>query len=326
MSTDLTPEYSTAGGNVEASTELKSLLNSRIPGLLSMLSQKINIDQIKAESGKLRDLDITKVELGNASIENIILADTHAALNGGQAFLENVHVELTLKLTLGWKVDGPGPLDKSGEKDLEEMLFSFDLGNVSVPSLSNINMQIPSLRVPNVNASMKPITNIDLGGASMKKITAKDTDAPTGGFSLTGMGIGSANIENISIPKTTTAKITMEEFAPNTDVKLPGAEVRNLQIPAANVANINTGSFDISTTPNLLKKDLDVDLGGIVKLKIGVEPIIDMNIGSLTINDSEISATVSKLNIDNIQIPVTVRGIQMNDLDIGTIKINKISL
>lgn len=305
------------------SPELQALLEVQVPGLLAQISKKINIDQLKAEAGSIGDLDIDRVTFGDATIGNIILTNTDARLNGASAFMENVRTVLELRFTLDWEIDLGWLGNWDGHENLGSLSFGMNLGNVSVPSLSNIDMHIPTMHIPNASASMQPITNLDLGGATFKKLVASDTDAPAAGFTLSGMGIGSATVENLSLPKTTTARVTLEEFKPNGSVLLPGAEIRNLNLPAAQVDNISTAGFDLSAVAS--KRCLGVDIG-ILALRICVEPVIHMDVGSMTIKDASLSASSERLKVEDIRLPVTVRGIAMSKLDLDNIKINKITM
>jgi hypothetical protein len=327
MSTESTA-LDTAAKNTTADTtalspELIASLEATVPGLIAQLNKRINIDQFKVDAGKIRDLDIQKIVLGTATIENIVLSNTNAKLLGASAFMQNVRTILELRFTLVWEVD-LGWLGSWGDTEhLGSLDFGLSLGNVSVPSLANINMHIPHINIPNASANFQPINNLDLGGATFSKLTASGTQAPAGGFGLSGIGIGSAVMENITIPKTATNSVTLEEFKPNADIVLPGAEATNLNIPSAKVGNISTGGFALSAIAS--RRCLGADLG-ILAVRICVTPVVHMSVGSMLINDAELSATAAKLNINNIRVPVTVRGIAMSNLELEKIKINKITL
>lgn len=305
------------------SAQLASALEQRVAPILAQVLKKINIDQVRAESGTLRDLDVAKIVLGDAHIDKVILTGTTATLKGAQAFLQTVRMVLELRFALEWEVDLGWLGHWGGTENLGSLPFGMNLGNVSIPSLANINLNIPNLTVDDVQASVSPINNLDLGGAAITKIVANDTDVPADGFGLTGLGIGSASIANIAVPKTTTASATIEEFAPNSPIALPGAEVSNLQIPSAGVDNITTGGFNFLAQASA--RSLGVDLG-ILAIKIIVTPVVHLDVGSMLIQDVELAAMANKLQVQGIQVPVTIRGIVISDLALQTVKIGKISL
>ena len=307
----------------QVSSELETALGDRLTGILSQLPRKFNIDQIKSDSGTIGDLDVDKIVLGDATIENIVLTDTRANLGGAQAFMQNVRSVLELGFTLTWGVD-LGWLGNWGDtENLGSLHFAVNVGDVSVPSLADMEMHIPSINIANPSLSLQPVNHVDLGGAQFRKLQIDNTDAPAGGFNLSGMAVGSIAIQDVEIPAASTEKITLQEFSPNEKLTLPGAEVSNLKLPSTKVDNISTGGFDLSAIAS--RRCLGVDLG-ILELSICVEPVIHMSIGSMVIQDAEISAMASKLEVKNITVPVTVRGIQMSRLNLNSIKINKISI
>jgi len=305
------------------STELESTLGTAIPGILAQVPRKFNIDQVKADSGNIGDLDVDKIILGNANIDSIVLSDTNASLNGAQAFLQNVRSVLELRISVDWGIDLGWFGSWDGTINLGSLNFGFNLGNVEVPSLSDIDMHIPSINIPNASLSLQPVNNLDLGGAQLRKLQVDNTDAPSGGFTLSGMGVGSVAINDVSIPRTSTEKVTVEEFSPTQNITLPGASVSNLQVPAAQIDNISAGGFDLSAIAS--RRCLGADIG-ILALHVCVQPVIHMDIGSMLIQDAELSARVRKLDINEISIPVTLKGIQMRKLNLNSVKINKISL
>ena len=307
----------------QISTELETTLGNRLTDILSQVPRKFNIDQIRSDSGTIGDLDVDKVVLGDATIENIVLTDTNANLGGAQALMQNVRSVLELRFTLTWEVDLGWFGNWGDTENLGSLNFAVNVGNVSVPSLADIDMHIPTIHIANPSLSLQPVNNADLGGARLKKLQINNTDAPAGGFNLSGMAVGNIAIQDVEIPSTSTEKVTVQEFSPNQKLTLPGAEVRDLRVPSAKVGNITTDGFDLSAIAS--RRCLGVDLG-ILELRICVEPVIHMDIGSMVIHDAEISAMASKLEVKNITVPVTVHGIQMSRLNLNSIKINKISL
>jgi len=306
-----------------AAQELTAALQKSVGPILAQLFKKIKINQVRAESGSIADLDVDKVILGDATINKIILTGTSAKLKGAQAFLQNVRMVLQLKFTLQWKVDLGWLGSWDGTNDLGSLPFGMDLGNISIPSLANIDMNIPSMSVDNVKAQLSPINNLDLAGARIKKISARETEIPAEAFGLSGIGIGSASIKNLSVPKTATEAVSIEEFTPNAAVVLPGVELANVQIPSARVDNVNTGGFNFMAQAS--SRSIGADLG-ILAIKLIVTPIVHMDVGTMTIQDVVLAATASKLQVQDIQLPVTIRGINLKNMVLQTVDIGEIAM
>lgn len=306
-----------------AAQELTAALQKSVGPILAQLFKKIKINQVRAESGSIADLDVDKVILGDATINKIILTGTSAKLKGAQAFLQNVRMVLQLKFTLQWKVDLGWLGSWDGTNDLGSLPFGMDLGNISIPSLANIDMNIPSMSVDNVKAQLSPINNLDLAGARIKKISAKETEIPADAFGLSGIGIGSASIKNLSVPKTATEAVSIEEFTPNAAVVLPGVELANVQIPSARVDNVSTGGFNFMAQAS--SRSIGADLG-ILAIKLIVIPIVHMDVGTMTIQDVDLAATANKLQVQDIKLPVTIRGINLKNMVLQTVDIGEIAM
>jgi hypothetical protein len=306
-----------------ASQEMAMALKESVGPILAQLFKKIKINQVRAESGSLADLDIDKVLLGDAAINKIILTGTSAKLKGAQAFLQNVRMILQLKFTLKWEVD-LGWLGSWGDtNDLGSLPFGMNLGNISIPSLANIDLNIPNVSVDNVQAQFSAITNLDLGGAQIKKISAKETGLPADSFGLSGIGIGSVSIKNLSVPKTATEEVSIEEFSPNAAVVLPGIELTNVQVPSAQVDNISTGGFNFVAQAS--GRSIGADLG-ILAIKLIVTPVVHLDVGTMAIHDVVLAATANKLKVQDIRLPITIRGINLKNMILQNVDIGEISM
>lgn len=303
--------------------ELLRVFNNHLPNIIGNLSKRINVDQLRAEGGSLGDLRIDKVTLGDASIGNIAVTNTNARLQSAQAFLRNVRTVLQLGFRLDWKVDLGWIGNWGGSENLGSLGFGMNVGNVSVPSLGNINMTIPAMAVPNAAATIQPIDNINLGAAKFKNLVANDTGLPAAGFTLAGMGLGGMAVSNITVPATHTEQASIEEFALNNAVSIPAVEITNLRIPAARIANITTGGFAVPAQAS--SRCLEVDLG-ILEIKLCVTPTVHMNVESMHIQDAQLSATIGKMKLENMRVPVSARGITMDDLALEGVRVNNVTI
>ncbi|MBD3185144.1 hypothetical protein GF312_22885 [Candidatus Poribacteria bacterium] len=307
--------------NVMASNDLDSLLRERLSDIIAVVARKINIMQLAAASGTIRDIDIDKVVLGEAKIDKLILQNTTAGVHSGNAFLQDVKILLELKLSLDWWID-IWVYDDSGTENLGSLWFPISVGNVQVPSLENIDLTIPSLSVEDVNANIKPITNLDLGGGSFDDLDAKETTVPADGFQLSGLGLGNFNLSNVNVPRTSTKEAKIERFQPNSDLVLPGAAVSQLQVPAASADNIQSDAILIDGVAT--KRGISVNFG-IFGFTFWVQPVAHMSIGSMLLQDVTLSANIDQAMIESISVPIDIRGIVLKDVELRQINVNNIS-
>ena len=62
-------------------------------------------------------------------------------------------------------------------------------------AVTRVPLEVVQGRPVGIAAHIDPIAGLALGPAHFGKITATDTDAPAGGFSVSGIGIGDADVE-----------------------------------------------------------------------------------------------------------------------------------
>ena len=308
---------------IKPTRDVLDILQERLPFLVSQLTRRANIDQVTAESGTAEQLKINQISLGNATIENITLSGINASLNGSQALMQGVRMVLELKFTLEWEVD-LGWLGSWGDtSDLGSISFPVDVGNVSVPSLANIQFSIPTATATNVAAGIDPIKNLQVGATQFSKLNAGDTDAPSNGFSLNGLGIGGFSLSKMDLPQTSTAKVTIDEIKPAAPVTLPGLSVTGINLPAVQIGTINAGGFGINA--NISRRSLLVDLG-ILSFKLNIDPVTHINVQSMTIHDAAFSLAVNRADIKNVRVPLSIEGVELRKLGLNAVKINQISL
>jgi hypothetical protein len=237
-----------------------------------------------------------------------------------------VRILLELKFELDWEVGisiaGHG-ISRSGSENLGSLSFPFAVGDVQVPSLADINLQIPSLAASGVKATLTPIPNLDLGGASFKKLEADNTNLPADGFSLQGLGFGGLQLSGLDVPKTSIEKASLAELHLQGDVVLPGAEIANLQLPQAVASNIASQAFGFDAVPGA--RSIVADLG-ILKITLKVQPVAHTRVDAMMIEDVKLAAAVGKLKLEEIRVPLTVLGVTLQQITLEGVKIANISL
>jgi hypothetical protein len=311
-----------AAGPVAAG-DLGAALGGVVPGVMMALAQKITINQLTAAKGKVAELTLGKITVGKATVGLITVTDAHVKLNGAQAFLKDVRTVLELRFTLHWKVDLGWLGSWDGVEDLGTLPFGLDVGNVSVPSLANIELDIPSLSIPGLETAIKPIENLDLGGGALSALLAKNTALPAAGFTLSGLGLAGLSVNGLAVPATSTEEVQLAEFKPTAEITLPGATLANVAVPSAQAGDINASAFNFSASAS--RRCLGVDLG-ILEVKVCVDPTVHLDVGSMRIEDVDLTAAVKGVDIEDVRFPITVGGIRMADVDLQTVNVDKVSL
>lgn len=317
------PDSNPAALSAQLSPQVTAALQQHIPVLLAGVTRKINIAQLLAASGKITDIEIDKIVLGSAHIGRLSLEGTSLDLRSGSAHLRNVRMVLELQFSLDWWFD-VGIASDSGTDNLGALLFGINIGDVLVPSLNNIPLTIPSVAATNVAADIAPINNLDLGGGGFTGLNATNATIPADGFQLSGLGLGSVSIGNAQAPRALVEKVSIQDFSPNGSIVVPSVQLGHLQLPSANAADIQTTA---ATTFNGIasKQGLSASLG-IFGVTIWVTPIAHISIGSLLLRGVSIAGSVNQATIQNVSVPLDIRGINLKTIDIGQIDANTITL
>jgi len=286
------------------------------------LVQTINIAQGNIASGTIADIKVDEIVLGGITIGQVILEGTSLNVAAGSAFLDNVRIVITLDFAFDWWIN-LGFWSDSGTADLGSLSFGLSLGNVSIPSLNNIPLSVPNAVLANLAAAVDPITSIDLGTSTFGPITAANIALPKSGFTLAGLGLGGISIASVLVPETTAANVTFQELHPNAKIVLANAVLGSVQIPSATAADVQ-GTTPVSLSATASQEGLGLSLG-ILGGTLNVTPTAYVSIGALQLQGVSLSGSVTQAILQNIGVPVDLRGISLSNIDIGQISVANIT-
>jgi len=287
------------------------------------LAQTINIAQANVASGTAADIKIDQIVLGGVTIGQLTLQGTSLDIASGSAFLENVRIVITLAFEYDWWIN-LGFFSDSGTASLGSLSFGVSLGNVNIPSLNNIPLSIPNVVFANLSATVSPLTSIDLGGGAFGAIAVTDAALPASGFSLSGLGLGAVTIASVQVPETAVSAISIQDFHPNATVVIPSATLGAWQIPSATVADIQ-GAAPVGVSGTASPQGLTLNLG-VLGGTLNVTPTAFVSIGALQLQGVALSGSVTQAILQNIGVPVDLKGIHLGSIDIGEINAANISL
>jgi hypothetical protein len=293
--------------------------------LITAALRTIDISQIAVVSGTAGSLGVERIELGEATIDRLVVQGVSASIQAGTTLLQDVRFVLELRLSVDWWYDF-GWLGSGGDTvNLPSLSFGLTLGNVLVPSLDDINLTVPSATDNDAGAAIAPITNLDLGGATFRDMRVDDTELPSQGFGLAGMELGAVTIDKVGFPGTTSRALRVGHFTPNAPLHLPVAEVTGIEIPAAQIPSVvSQGAVDIEDA-QATRRGVSLSLG-LFGFTFWVQPVFDIHIGQLTLTDVNASASIDRLRLEGVSAPVTSRGVTMGDLQLEQLTVNQISI
>jgi len=286
----------------------------------------IDIGRILAVSGIMGSLKVGNVQLGQATIDQLVIRDITTSIHSGRAFFENVRTVIRVDVIVDWWCDilfSSG----NGRETLTSPLIPLEVGNLLVPSLQNISFSVPQVAVEGAQAQLTPVIGLDLGGGRFDDVKVNATKLPSSGFSLSGLGIGALTLDAVGVPATVTESVSVAQFHPNGNLVLPGVDVTGIQVPAAQVPRVVSNSpvniFSLQPQESYPIGGLDL---GVFGFRIAVKPFIDLQIGVLTLDDVSLQAAFGSLQIEGVTSPVTVQDIALGDVRLQQVTVNQISV
>jgi hypothetical protein len=287
------------------------------------MAQTINIAQATVAGGAVADIKIDEIVLGGVTIGQLTLQGTSLDVVSGSASLGNVRIVITLDFSFDWWIN-LGFWSDSGSANIGSLSFGLNLGNVAIPSLNNIPLEVPNVVLANLSAVVAPLMSIDLGGGVFTGATATNLVLPKNGLTLTGLGLGSVSIASVQVPEATAAGVAIQDFHPNAKLVLPSATLGPVQIPSASAANIQATTA-ISFTGNASQQGAGLNLG-VLGGTINVTPTALVSIGSLLLQGVSLSGSVTQAILTSIGVPVDIHGINLSAIDISQVNVNNITL
>lgn len=294
----------------------------RLGVLSAQVARQIAIEQVSLGDGTLKGVQVDKLRLGSASISQIEVLNTKADLKQSSARLNQVRGILELGFSLKWEVDLGWLGSWGGTDDLGSLDIPLPEENLNIPDLGDVQVDIPKIDIPSVVAKMAPINNLLLGDFQFSKAQLDKLTLPGAGLSISGMGIGSLSLSSLNLPGVDGASLSLQKAAPTADLELPGASLSNLKIPDVDMPSITSGSF--GTVAEASTRSITANLG-ILKVTLAVSPVVHLDIGSMSISDAKLSASIEELVLNGISLPVSLEGISASGLDLNDVKVEQVT-
>jgi hypothetical protein len=296
-------------------------LTAALPGILAALNRRLSIAQITAASGKFRDLEVDKIVFGAVEIGNLSLQNTTVQIRTGSAFLQSVRmvVELAFHVEVYWNFwFGHG----HAGTNLQSLSFPLNFGDVTVTSLSEIDLSIPDVSVRNVQASIPSLSNVDLNGGSFSGFTMSNVAVPTDGFQISGLGLGAVSVQSLQVPRSGAEKAAVAQFQPTTPFELPSVELGHISVPAAAAPDVRSGPIHAIGHAEPRATGAGV---GPIGIRLSVTPVAYISIGAMRFHDVHLAAQVGKTIAQNITVPIDIRGINLKQIEIGELTVSGVA-
>ncbi|MDS9469798.1 hypothetical protein RGQ15_19755 [Paracoccus sp. MBLB3053] len=310
-----------SSGITSTQTEQPGENTAGLASLIGPALKRVDVAQVLARSGLAGSIGVGRIELGRATIDRVDIENVHATLTAGQTRLQQVSGVLRIIVELRFRVFGIGR-SRSGE-----LSFPFSIGEVIVPQLNDIAVDVPSASLSDAGIDVQPVADLDLGAGQFSGLRIDGTQLPAAGFGLDGIGLGAVRMRDLAVPATFTEALSIERFAPDQPLRLPGTVVTGVQLPDVDVPAISSSApiHIPNITPTNLQQSIGFDLI-ILSVRLFVRPVIDIRMSSLTISDIDANSSIGRIAIENIRAPVTLHNLRLGELELREVTINEISI
>jgi hypothetical protein len=292
--------------------------------LAAAVIRRIEVPSLVSVSGRAASIRIGEISLGEANIDRVEVSDVETRFNTGAIFLGHARAIVKIALSVHWWYDFWFASD-SGDVSLGSVSFPFDIGNIAIPALSNIRLGVPSATLDEVRAALQPVHGLDLGGGTFEGLQLADTLVPSAGFGLGGLGLGPVSLNNITVPSVSAGRLNLGRLAPTRPLVLPSLRVEGIELPAASAPHIASEGLirvpQTTASPRVVRLSLAV-----IGFAFRMQPVFDMFIDRMVIEDLTASASVKTLQVQNVRAPVALRDVSLDGLQLERLTIERITV
>jgi len=299
--------------------------NTLTSALAAAVIRRISLPKFLSVSGSANSITIDQIRLTNTEVDSVDVVDVNTELDTGTVLIENARaiVSLSLRFNFGIHIPLPWPIpdiDIDSSVSLGGITFPFDIGDINIPNLNNVDLEIPSATLQDIQASLAPINNLDLGGATFDGLELENTILPTAGFGLSGMSMGVFSLNSLTMPSITSASLSVDGFSLNDALQLPSLTIEGIQLPVVTAPRVTTTAPVV--VPNVTSETQNIPLtGGILTSSIDISPTLTIAIDAMVIDDISAVSTIGRVDIRDLQSSVEVTGITANGLELTNIEL-----
>lgn len=285
--------------------------------LIAPALKRVDVARIFARSGAAGRVSVDRVTLGRATIDRLNVEGVNATLEAGRTLLEDFRMILRITIGIRFRVFG------IGRERSVTLGFPVDVGDVAIPRLENIAVEVPSAVVAGTRVDIHPVDDLDLGSARFEALSIESTALPAAGFALDGIELGEVRVEGVEVTATYTEGVSIGSFAPDRPLRLPGTVVSDIQLPLVEVPRVSSSAPIAVRNITPPERSATVDLI-LLSITLFVRPTVDVQIAALTINDIDATSRINRITLENISSPVTITGLRLGELELREVQVNQV--
>jgi len=285
-----------------------------------------NVPLTSVQQATLQSINIGQAIIGPITVGTLVLHNAELTMSAA-AEVQNMSATVTLHIVLAWQVHVSLPwpfsdINVGDTYDLGSPSFSLPVGNVSIPNLTNIQLNIPTLTANNMAISASP-TTAQATNAVAESIQANKATVPAAGFTLTGLTLGPMQGSALQLPAGAVGGVTIGHVHGD-PVDVPAITLNNLSLPSVTMPSATT-SAPLSVPANLSPEPLGFD-AGILKVTLTITPSVVAHIQQLELTNANAKATVSQVVVSDVTLPYNVFNLTLSQLGVDTINVPTFSV
>ncbi|MDS9469800.1 hypothetical protein RGQ15_19765 [Paracoccus sp. MBLB3053] len=284
------------------------------------LRRRISVNSIAAAAGRAASVEIDRIEVGEASIEKVAIEHFSSRVTCGAALLRNVRAILELHFEVQWSYDLKWFGSDQGVKALGSKAKTIPLHDIRIPLLRDIELEVPSVDVSDVSASVQPVSDVALGAAGFTDLAIEQTRLPASGFRVSGLGFASFEVARFAAPDADSARLAIDRFSPEAPLRLPDVAVGNIEIPEVAIPDV--GSPEPVTLMDIEPETFEAPvfkIGEFFKAIFIAKPVLHLQIGELVLSDLRAKASIGAVRVEGLSTPVSVEGLRLSGLTLDQV-------
>ena len=316
-------------GSSGSSSNSSPSVNSLSSTLFAAVMRRISLPRFASASGSTGSIKIDEIRLDDATVDQVDAENVKIELDTGNVTLRDVRTVVRLRITFNWGVhiNLPWPIpdfDEGGHVTIESWPIPFNVGNVDIPALNNVDLDIPSATLEDIEASLEPIKDLNLGSGTFSGVALDDTVLPAAGFGLGGMSLGALNLKGVEVPSVSAARLSLNEFSPDAQLVFPSVSIKNVQLPSTSAPEVSSEGPVVVPEVTTSTQRIPL-LDGFLTASIDIEPTMDLLIGSVDIDNMSAVSSVEKIEIRDMKVNVEVSGVTLDELELNSVEVESIS-
>lgn len=281
---------------------------------------RATVPVLTAADSNVARIDVGQLRVGPAAIGRLTVRDVDFGMSTGTGQLRNFRITIKLTITLTWRVSvdlGFTDFTRSGTWEIAQPQIPFGFGNVTLPGLNSLTVNLSEMTAQNLTAASGPIADLSLGAVIAEQIRANNTTIPAAGFGLTGLGLANLRGAGVSVPAATVSEVSIGRISGGT-LPIGGMTIPNVAFPSASAGEIRSQNVNVDALGQALVFNAG---GGLLRITLRIIPEARVRIDEMVLTNINASTTIGSIVVENVVLPYELLDLRLADVGINTIEI-----